>query len=64
MITSQATVRNGADAIVATPSPHPKCERCWHYRADVGADPAHPDHLRPLRVESPSGRPGETRRFA
>jgi isoleucyl-tRNA synthetase len=19
-----------------------KCERCWHYRADVGADPAHP----------------------
>ena len=26
----------------ATPSPHAKCERCWHYRADVGADPAHP----------------------
>ncbi len=23
-------------------SPHPKCERCWHYRADVGADPEHP----------------------
>jgi isoleucyl-tRNA synthetase len=23
-------------------SPHPKCERCWHYRADVGHDPAHP----------------------
>ena len=20
----------------------PKCERCWHYRADVGIDPAHP----------------------
>jgi isoleucyl-tRNA synthetase len=20
----------------------PKCERCWHYRSDVGADPAHP----------------------
>ena len=19
-----------------------KCERCWHYRDDVGADPAHP----------------------
>jgi len=19
-----------------------KCERCWHYRADVGSDPAHP----------------------
>jgi isoleucyl-tRNA synthetase len=23
-------------------SPHPKCERCWHYRADVGADAGHP----------------------
>jgi isoleucyl-tRNA synthetase len=19
-----------------------KCERCWHYRDDVGTDPAHP----------------------
>jgi isoleucyl-tRNA synthetase len=19
-----------------------KCERCWHYRDDVGANPAHP----------------------
>jgi isoleucyl-tRNA synthetase len=25
-----------------TPSGHPKCERCWHWRADVGADAAHP----------------------
>jgi isoleucyl-tRNA synthetase len=24
-------------------SPHAKCERCWHYRADVGADPEHPE---------------------
>jgi len=23
-------------------SGHAKCERCWHYRADVGAEPAHP----------------------
>jgi isoleucyl-tRNA synthetase len=23
-------------------SPHAKCERCWHYRADVGANPGHP----------------------
>ena len=22
-------------------SSHLKCERCWHYRADVGDDPAH-----------------------
>jgi isoleucyl-tRNA synthetase len=26
-----------------TPSPHAKCDRCWHYRADVGGDPAHPE---------------------
>ncbi|UTF61761.1 isoleucine--tRNA ligase [Gilvimarinus sp. DA14] len=24
-------------------SEHPKCERCWHHRADVGAVAAHPD---------------------
>ncbi len=23
-------------------SPHPKCERCWNLREDVGSDPAHP----------------------
>ncbi|MEW6132161.1 MAG: isoleucine--tRNA ligase [Pseudomonadota bacterium] len=28
--------------ILVIASGHPKCERCWHYRADVGADPAHP----------------------
>ena len=28
--------------VIATPSAHPKCERCWHYRADVGHDPEHP----------------------
>ena len=26
----------------ATASFDPKCERCWHYQRDVGADPAHP----------------------
>ena len=62
MITSQATVRNGADAIVATPSPHRKCERCWHYRADVGADPAHPTICG--RCVSNLHGAGETRRFA
>jgi isoleucyl-tRNA synthetase len=40
-ITSQATLARDARAIAVTPSPHPKCERCWHYRAEVGADPAH-----------------------
>jgi isoleucyl-tRNA synthetase len=28
--------------IAVTPSAHTKCERCWHWRADVGHDPAHP----------------------
>ncbi len=46
LITSQARVVEVADPsqerIEVTPSPHPKCERCWHYRADVGSDPAHP----------------------
>jgi isoleucyl-tRNA synthetase len=46
MLTSQAAVTKAGSeqerGVVATPSPHAKCERCWHYRADVGADPAHP----------------------
>ncbi len=29
-------------SVKATPSPDTKCERCWHWRADVGSDPAHP----------------------
>ncbi|HEX9685068.1 MAG TPA: isoleucine--tRNA ligase [Burkholderiales bacterium] len=47
-ITSQASVadRSALEApavrIEVKPSPHRKCERCWHYRADVGRDPAHP----------------------
>ena len=31
------------EAIVVTPSAHKKCERCWHYRDDVGHDAAHPE---------------------
>ncbi|MFS2035839.1 isoleucine--tRNA ligase [Polaromonas sp. CT11-55] len=31
-----------AVATKVTPSTDAKCERCWHYRADVGHDPAHP----------------------
>jgi isoleucyl-tRNA synthetase len=47
-ITSQASVldQSGVEApavrIAVKASPHQKCERCWHYRADVGRDPAHP----------------------
>jgi isoleucyl-tRNA synthetase len=43
LITSAATVRAGdALEIVVVPSPHAKCERCWHWRADVGLDANHP----------------------
>ena len=42
-ITSAVTVVEGAElAITVTPSTAPKCERCWHWRSDVGADAAHP----------------------
>ena len=32
------------DALATTvqASTDTKCERCWHWRADVGHDPAHP----------------------
>ena len=44
LITSQARVREhaGGEIVVeVTPSTQPKCERCWHWRADVGADARH-----------------------
>ena len=28
--------------ISVSASPHRKCERCWHWRADTGACPVHP----------------------
>jgi isoleucyl-tRNA synthetase len=45
-ITSTATVSSvdavGVVSVDVNPSRHPKCERCWHYRADVGANADHP----------------------
>ncbi|HRH88070.1 MAG TPA: class I tRNA ligase family protein, partial [Rubrivivax sp.] len=42
-ITSKATLRAGdALAVTVTPSAAPKCERCWHWRDDVGAATSHP----------------------
>ena len=42
-ITSAATLAQGAElAVRVAPSPHAKCERCWHWRADVGAGAQHP----------------------
>jgi isoleucyl-tRNA synthetase len=46
LLTSAAKVTaapEGGDLLVTvTPSAHAKCERCWHYRADVGHNPEHP----------------------
>jgi len=44
-ITSRATLhlREGVPLLVEVKaSTHTKCERCWHYRADVGSNPEHP----------------------
>jgi isoleucyl-tRNA synthetase len=42
-ITSKVTLVAGeALAITVKPSGARKCERCWHWRDDVGADAAHP----------------------
>ncbi len=48
--------------IAVTPSAHEKCERCWHYRADVNADPAHPG-ICGRCVSNQFGK-GEARKFA
>ena len=43
MITSAARVeRADVLAVAVNPSPYPKCERCWHWREDVGDDSRHP----------------------
>ena len=55
-------LEDGEIALQVTPSEHEKCVRCWHYRADVGSDPAHPE-LCGRCIENIEG-PGETRRVA
>ena len=62
-ITSQAQLA-AADALTVqvTPSTATKCERCWHYRDDVGVDPAHPAICG--RCVSNLFGAGETRRIA
>ncbi len=52
----------GTRAIHVTKTSQPKCERCWHRRADVGAHSAHPT-ICSRCVENLTG-PGELRRFA
>jgi isoleucyl-tRNA synthetase len=63
LITSAATVaRDQSLAIEVRPSAHAKCDRCWHYRADVGHDPAYPTLC--ARCTSNLFGNGEERRFA
>jgi len=66
LITSKAEVRRVASEaeakVLAVPSPHAKCDRCWHYRADVGANPDHPTLC--ARCEDNLRGGGEARRHA
>jgi isoleucyl-tRNA synthetase len=42
-ITSAVTLQAGETLVITvTPSTAQKCERCWHWRDDVGHDAAHP----------------------
>ncbi len=63
-ITSRATVHraSGEPRIDVSASLHDKCERCWHYREDVGADEQHPT-LCGRCVSNLYGE-GETRHYA
>ena len=62
-ITSQATAKLGSELkITVTPSAAAKCDRCWHYRSDVGADANHPGVC--ARCISNLYGAGETRTFA
>jgi len=66
LITSAATLREGASEgqieVEVAASAHPKCERCWHWRCDVGADARHPSLC--ARCVSNLEGPGEARRHA
>ncbi|MDQ6679545.1 MAG: class I tRNA ligase family protein, partial [Pseudomonadota bacterium] len=43
-ITSAAELEpSSALAVIVKPATAPKCERCWHYRDDVGVDPSRPE---------------------
>lgn len=62
-ITSAATLAAADELTIAvTPSAHAKCERCWHYRADVGANAEHPTLCG--RCDSNLYGDGEVRRVA
>ncbi|MCA1323301.1 isoleucine--tRNA ligase [Herbaspirillum sp. alder98] len=66
LITSAASVTPvdsvEAESVIVTPSTEQKCERCWHYRADVGSHAEHPGLCG--RCYSNLFGQGEQRRFA
>ncbi|MCB6183564.1 isoleucine--tRNA ligase [Leeia sp. TBRC 13508] len=65
LITSAATVEKSETApptIQATATTYKKCERCWHYRADVGSHAEH-SHLCGRCVSNLHGA-GESRKHA
>ena len=47
--------------VLASKTAHSKCVRCWHYRADVGSNPTHPQLC--ARCVSNIEGPGEDRRW-
>lgn len=62
-ITSAVALALGDElAVKVTPSNATKCERCWHWRDDVGHDPAHPTICG--RCTSNLHGAGETRKVA
>ena len=63
LITSTASVETGeALAVRVTPSESAKCDRCWHYRSDVGTNAEHPQLCG--RCQSNLFGAGEVRRHA
>ncbi|HYL88932.1 MAG TPA: isoleucine--tRNA ligase, partial [Burkholderiales bacterium] len=58
MLTSAARVHRGPLAVEVKPSGHRKCERCWHYRADVN------DEALCGRCQTNLNGPGERRTHA
>ena len=48
-------------SVMVRKTDHRKCVRCWHYRADVGVNPAHPE-ICGRCVTNVEG-PGENRRW-
>ena len=66
LITSEVYLQRVAtvaeEAVIVTASTHQKCERCWHYRQDVGSVSDHPTLC--SRCASNLSGPGECRHYA